>query len=141
MDGLSLRLKDGRSILYQDAQGITRFMDPSVSLPGRSAGLIDREAFLELLQRDGLVAIWTVAGEKNAYGDTNSDGFGGRFTFTRLFYSDGNELCALDRLGEYHEPSAQQLAAFLGTATQEQRATDRVNNITELSDKFDDPDF
>jgi hypothetical protein len=141
MDGLSLRLKDGRSILYQDAQGITRFMDPSVSLPGRSAGLIDREAFLELLQRDGLVAIWTVAGEKNAYGDTNSDGFGGRFTFTRLFYSDGNELCALDRLGEYHEPSAQQLAAFLGTATQEQRATDRVNNITESIDKFDDPDF
>ncbi len=51
-------------------------MDPSVAMEGESAALVDRDAFLGLLERDGLVAIWTVAGEKNAYGDSPGDGFG-----------------------------------------------------------------
>jgi len=114
MDGLGLHLTDGRSIVYQDAQGVTRFMDPSVSTAGESAALVDRDAFLRLLEREGLVAIWTVAGEKNAYGDSASDGFGGRLTFTRLFYSDGSGLRGRDRLETFDAPSPRQRAAFLG---------------------------
>ncbi|MFM0197769.1 AAA family ATPase [Paraburkholderia strydomiana] len=114
MDGLGLHLTNGRSIVYQDVQGVTRFMDPSVSTAGESAALVDRDAFLGLLEREGLVAIWTVAGEKNAYGDSAGDGFGGRLTFTRLFYSDGSGLCGRDRLEKFDAPSARQRAAFLG---------------------------
>ncbi|WP_257829857.1 hypothetical protein [Burkholderia glumae] len=89
-------------------------MDPSVAMEGESAALVDRDAFLGLLERDGLVAIWTVAGEKNAYGDSPGDGFGGRLTFTRLFYSDGSEIRGRDRLETFYEPSEHQLAAFMG---------------------------
>ncbi|UVT05741.1 AAA family ATPase (plasmid) [Burkholderia glumae] len=114
MDGLGLHLTDGRSVVYQDARGVARFMDPSVAMEGESAALVDRDAFLGLLERDGLVAIWTVAGEKNAYGDSPGDGFGGRLTFTRLFYSDGSEIRGRDRLETFYEPSEHQLAAFMG---------------------------
>lgn len=116
MEALDLRLTDGRSILYQDASRIVRFWDPSVSEAGRSAALVDRRAFLDLLKRDDLVAIWAVAGEKNAYGQEHSDGFGGRFTFTRLFDSDGNEIRASSRLDSFDEPTATQRAEFLGEA-------------------------
>ncbi|WP_019831137.1 hypothetical protein [Sphingomonas sp. PR090111-T3T-6A] len=114
MDGLGLRLTDGRSIEYRDAGGTTRFMDPSVSMNGRSAALVDRAAFLDLLQRQGLIAIWAVAGEKSAYGETRSEGFGGRLAFTRLFFSHGNDLVDLERFESFAKPSKKQLAAFLG---------------------------
>jgi hypothetical protein len=48
----------------------------------------------------------------------------GRFAFTRLFYSDANELYALDRLEEHYKPSPQQLSAFLGAKEQDQRAAE-----------------
>jgi hypothetical protein len=114
MNGLGLRLTDGQSILYRDAADLVRFWDPSVSKVGRSAGLIDRSAFLGLLEREGLVAIWAVAGEKNAYGDGSGEGFGGRFTFTRLYHSEGREIRAMTRFESYDEPDESQLAEFLG---------------------------
>jgi hypothetical protein len=113
MNGLDLRLTNGRSVVYKDRQGITRFMDPSVSMEGRSAALIDRGMFLDFLQREGLVAIWTIAGEKNAYGDRERNGFGGRFAFTRVFYSDGHTLRIRGRHAQFDRPSEQQLATFL----------------------------
>jgi len=112
MEALDLRLTDGRSILYQDATGIVRFWDPSVSEAGHGAALVDRRAFLDLLQHEGLVAIWAVAGEKNAYGQEPSDGFGGRFTFTRLFHSEGDDIRALDRLDSFDDPTADQVRAI-----------------------------
>jgi hypothetical protein len=114
MEALDLRLTHGRSILYQDVTGIVRFWDPSVSNPGRSAGLVDRGAFLDLLRRNGFVAIWAVAGEKNAYGEDSEDGFGGRYTFTRLFHSDGGEIRSCARFESFDEPSAEQRAKYLG---------------------------
>jgi hypothetical protein len=137
MDGLDLRLTDGRSILYQDPKGVTRFMDPSVFLPGRSAALVDRDAFLGLLQREELVAIWTVAGEKNAYGDTHRNGFGGRFAFTRLFYTDGPELRALTRFQEFSLPSAEQRAIFLGVETVESDSGNK-DRVIELDNDASD---
>lgn len=119
LEALDLRLTDGRSILYQNASGIVHFWDPSVIEAGRSAALVDRHAFLNMLKRDDLVAIWAVAGEKSAYGQEHGDGFGGRFTFTRLFHSDGNEIRASGRLDSFDEPTAEQRAEFFGKASSE----------------------
>lgn len=113
MEELGLRLTDGRSILYQDGTGLVRFWDPSVSEAGRSVGLVDRGAFLELLKRQDLVAIWAVAGEKSAYGE-GYDGFGGRLTFTRLYHSNGDQIRGLSRFETYEDPDEGQLAEFLG---------------------------
>ncbi|MBA8905584.1 AAA family ATPase [Aminobacter ciceronei] len=113
MDGLNLRLTDGQSIVYQDGTDIVRFWDPSVSEAGRSVALVDRTAFLDLLRRQGLVAIWAIAGEKNAYGEGHGDRFGGRFTFTRLYHSDGDQIRELPRFQTYDEPHEEQLAEFL----------------------------
>lgn len=128
MDGLGLRLSDGRSMYYSDATGVVRFMDPSVSAAGRSAALVDRQAFLELLTREGLVAIWTIAGEKNAYGPDDSRAFGGRFTYTRVFYSDGSEIRAGGRLEGSDKPSPGQLADFLGKPQPDVVEVDDVND-------------
>jgi len=112
IDGLNLRLKDGRSIFYQDDSNKVIFWDPSVSRQGRSAALVDRVSFLNLLKHRGYSAIWAVAGEKNAYGEEFSSGFGGRFTFTRLYYSDGAEIKQAPRFDTYDEPDVKQLANF-----------------------------
>ncbi|CAI0887873.1 NACHT domain-containing protein [Serratia fonticola] len=117
MEGLDLRLKDGRSIFYQDASNQVIFWDPSVSKVGRSAGLVDRNAFLNLLKNKGLVAIWAVSGEKNAYSEEFSSGFGGRFTFTRLYHSDGAQIIETPRFDTYDEPDDEQLAKFRGCQT------------------------
>ena len=112
IDGLGLRLTDGVTIKYVDAGSVVRFMDPSVSMNGRSAGLIDREAFLSFLNREELVAVWALSGEKNVYGKDHDKGFGGRWTFTRVFHTNGTELVALERYQTFDEPSSSQLAAL-----------------------------
>ncbi|MGK3125918.1 hypothetical protein ACCY16_17495 [Candidatus Pantoea formicae] len=112
MEVMGIQLKDGQSILYHDADNTLTFWDPSVSQPGRSAGLVDRTAFLEMLQIEGLVAIWAVGGEKNAYSEGYGEGFGGRVSFTRLHYSKGSEIVEMPRFKHFDEPSAEQLAEF-----------------------------
>lgn len=115
MDGLGLRLTDGATIKYVSADGVVRFMDPSVGMTGRSAALIDREAFLAFLKQEKLVAIWALAGEKSVYGGNHNDGFGGRWTFTRIFHSHGDEIIALDRYQSFDAPSPSQLTALKQT--------------------------
>lgn len=112
MDGLGLQLTDGATIKYVDANRVVRFMDPSVAMTGRSAALIDRDAFLAFLKQENLVAIWALAGEKNVYGAKAGEGFGGRWTFTRIFHSRGNEIVTLERYQTFEGPDADQLAAL-----------------------------
>ncbi len=112
MDGLGLRLTDGVTIKYVDADDNVRFMDPSVAMTGRSAALIDLEAFLAFLKREKLVAVWALAGEKNVYGGNHGEGFGGRWTFTRILHSHGDKIVALERYQTFEKPSASQLAAL-----------------------------
>jgi hypothetical protein len=119
MDALGLKLSDGETIKYVDQDGVVRFMDPSVAMTGRSAALIDRETFLTFLQRNKLVAVWAVSGEKNVYGDGLGGGFGGRWTFTRIFHSAGNMLTASDRYQTFEEPDAEQLRALRNAAEPE----------------------
>ena len=110
MDSLNLRLTDGATITYVDADGIVRFMDPSVAMLGRSAALIDREAFLSFLEHEKLIVVWAIAGEKNVYGEGHAGGFGGRWSFTRLFHSKGSEIVALERYQTFDAPDAEQLS-------------------------------
>lgn len=114
MAALDLRLSDGRSIEFRNAAGDIVFIDPSVDRAGRSVALIERSAFLDLLKREGLVAVWAVAGEKSVFGELHSDGFGGRRAFTRLFVSNGEALEALPRFQTFDKPSPRQRAILLG---------------------------
>lgn len=117
MDALNLHLSNGQSIEYRNAEDEVIFIDPSVDRAGRSAALIERTAFLEMLIREELVAVWAVAGEKTVFGETHSDGFGGRRAFTRLFHSDGGDLAALERYETFDKPSSRQRAILLGLDT------------------------
>lgn len=113
---MKIRLKDGRSILFQDSSNNVMFWDPAVTHAGRSAGLIDRKAFLELLHEQELVAVWAVAGEKNAYSEGYGNGFGGRVTYTRLYHSSGEEIREMPRFRSFDKPSEEQLKEFMGDA-------------------------
>ncbi|MBH1574377.1 MULTISPECIES: hypothetical protein [unclassified Stenotrophomonas] len=114
MDALELKLIDGASVQYGDAADIVRFMDPSVAWPGRSAALIDRSLFLEYLQANQLVAIWALSGDKGVYGTGGAHGFGGRWTFTQIFYSKADELTGLARYETHEKPSSEQLQTLRG---------------------------
>ncbi|OMP95932.1 AAA family ATPase [Raoultella terrigena] len=116
MDEMKIRLKDGRSILFQDSSNKVMFWDPAVTHAGRSAGLIDRKAFLELLHELGLIAVWAVAGEKNAYSEGPGNGFGGRVTYTRLYHSSGEEIREMPCFRSFDKPSEEQLKEFMGDA-------------------------
>lgn len=109
MRDLGLHLTDGATIQYVDQEGHVRFMDPSVSMTGRSAALIDRSTFLSYLEREELVAVWALSGEKGIYGKTSGGGFSGRWTFTRIFHSQGNEIIALGRYQTTEKPNPTQL--------------------------------
>jgi len=81
---------------------------------GPAAALIDRDAFLQLLEREELSAAWIIAGEKSAYGGRDPGmGFGGRMLHTAIYRlsSDGFER-------HFHSdlelPSKDQLVEFYG---------------------------
>ncbi|MCQ8127714.1 AVAST type 2 anti-phage system protein Avs2 [Methylomonas rivi] len=75
---LGLRLIDGRTLFFADAKGQILFNDPSVHEEGPSAALIDRTAFLDLLDKENLAPVWIIAGEKGAYGEHHDDFVGRR---------------------------------------------------------------
>ncbi len=53
---------------YRAADGHLRFLDPSLTEPGQSALLVDREYLLGYLRRKMLALVWTVLGEKLVIG-------------------------------------------------------------------------
>ncbi|MBW4652277.1 MAG: hypothetical protein KME20_04400 [Kaiparowitsia implicata GSE-PSE-MK54-09C] len=112
MDALGLRLGDGRAFEYLDGDGRVLFMDPTAEGNSSTAALIDRAAFLELLDRERLAAVWLTAGEKNVYGESPGDGFGGRQHYARVAFSIGKELRLADRSTKLDPPSPEQLDAL-----------------------------
>ncbi|MDX0562042.1 AAA family ATPase [Sinorhizobium medicae] len=128
MKALGLRLSDGRSVEYRNAADEVLFIDPSVDRAGRSAALVEKMVFLDLLRREGLVAVWAIAGEKSVFGELHRGGFGGRRAFTRLFVSEGGELETLPRFETFEKPSQRQRAALFG------------QSLDGLSDDYDDED-
>lgn len=110
---MGLRLACGKSLNYVDSNNQNMFYDPCVIEQGPSAGLIDRDAFLEILDQNDLSAIWVIAGEKNAYGGHMSGvGFGGRFLHTAIYYLDDDGNWVRHFFSERKHPTRDQLEMF-----------------------------
>lgn len=112
MAALDLRLGDGRAFRYVDADGRVVFQDPTAEGGSTTAALIDRKAFLGLLAKRKLAAVWLIAGEKNVYGEGPGDGFGGRRTYSRIAHTVGKALSISARMSKLAPPSAKQLEAL-----------------------------
>jgi hypothetical protein len=112
---MGLRLANGRKLTYLDQAGDVLLYDPSSIEDGPQAALVDREAFLSMLDREGLAAIWIVAGEKGVFGGHDpSMGFGGRVLHTALYWLE-NENFASRFYWEREDPTADQLRILFGT--------------------------
>lgn len=110
---MGLRLASGRSPIYINSDDKKIFFDPSVVEAGPSAALVDRDAFLQMLNQEGLTAVWVVAGEKSAYGGADPGmGFGGRFLHTAI-YALGSDGFIRNYKSEMIPPSDEQLKRFL----------------------------
>ena len=109
---MRLRLVSGRSLIFIGLDGRDMFYDPSVVESGPAAALVDRDAFLQVLDRNDLSAIWVIAGEKNAYDASRAGlGFGGRLRHTAIYHLEGDgikQYFCRDRL----HPTARQLEEF-----------------------------
>lgn len=110
---MGVRLASGQSPVYVDSSDKVAFFDPSVVEPGPSAALVDRDAFIQVLDREGLAAVWVIAGEKNAYGGSDPGmGFGGRLLHTAI-YTLGTGGFTQNYYSEMSPPSAEQFERFL----------------------------
>lgn len=96
VEKLGLRLIDGLKLHYADHAGRTLFKDPSIYETGPSTALVDRTAFLELMQRDSLAPVWVIAGEKGAYGEQQHD-FLGRRVHSFVYVLNANNEIVCDR--------------------------------------------
>jgi hypothetical protein len=112
---MGLHMANGHHPVYKDANGHVLFFDPSVDQPGSAAALVDRDAFLRMLQREELAAVWVIAGEKSVYGGRDiGSGFGGRLTHTTIYWFDGQwKQSQTHKVSQ--KPSTEQLAALLST--------------------------
>lgn len=111
---MMLRLQSGGVPIYVDHEGRKMFFDPSVGQPGPAAALVDREAFMKILDDENLSAIWIIAGEKNIYGGCEPiSGFGGCMRHTGIYSFDGNALGRQFHTDKQH-PSRQQVREFFG---------------------------
>ena len=112
MKGLDLHLSNGRDMEYADGQGKTIVFDPSVRQPGPSATLVDRDAFLAFLERDGLTCVWAIGGLKRVSGGKRyGKGFGGERLFSSIYWPTKSGFQRHDK-SEYRRPSADQLKAL-----------------------------
>ncbi len=112
---MKLKLENSQSPIFVDVNGRKIFFDPSTLEPGPSAALIDREIFLQALDRLKLAAIWVIAGEKSAYSARSSSmDFGGRVGHTTILYLQNGKFSSTIHK-EWFMPSQNQLKEFLGT--------------------------
>ena len=119
-EAMGLRLLDGRKPTFVDSDGKIRFFDPSVVEPGHQAALVDRDAFLAMLDREGLAAIWVVAGEKGVFGGKDAyRGFGGRVLHTGIYTLETGGFVRSMHL-DREKPNAEQLEVLLGVAPTEE---------------------
>ena len=111
---MGCRLSSGRSLVFLNSEGRDIFYDPSVVEPGPAAALVDRDAFLQMLDVQNLSAIWIIAGEKSAYGGPEvGSGFGGRLQHTAIYSLDGDCFRRHLHKGRVH-PTSNQLEEFFG---------------------------
>ena len=112
---MGLRLSSGRSLIYVNSDGCDTFYDTSVVESGPATALVDRDAFLRMLDRKDLSAIWVIAGEKSAYGGGEmASGFGGRLRHTAIYRLDGDVFTRQHLHKDRVHPTLSQLKKFLG---------------------------
>ncbi|SEJ66517.1 hypothetical protein SAMN05216201_113110 [Pseudomonas linyingensis] len=112
---LGLRLRDGRTPEYTDAQGVLRWQDPSLKERGSGAAVVSRDYFLSMLAKADLEPVWVLAGEKNVYAGQGfgiSRGFGGSVYHTTVYTMDAGAVKIAGTVTERHKPSAEQLQAL-----------------------------
>ncbi len=111
---MGLRLLSGRSLTFVNSDGREAFYDPSVFEDGPATALVDRDAFLRVLDQQHLSAIWVIAGEKNALGGSDAGrGFGGRLLHTAIYHLDGDGFARHLHTGRVY-PTLSQLEEFFG---------------------------
>jgi hypothetical protein len=113
MKALGLRLANGKQLAFVSPDDRVQFFDPSVAEPGPHAALVDRDFFLESLEREGLCAFWIIAGEKGVYSGLGSDrGWGGRLAHSYVYELKDDKFVCYTKT-EIQKPSAEQLRAYL----------------------------
>jgi hypothetical protein len=113
MRGLDLRLAEGLSLAYCDAQGRVLFKDPSADTTGNSAAVVDRAALTGFLAREDLELIWVLTGEKSAHGGRpHRRGWGGHLEYWGIYRFDGSAISG-ELECQLKEPNKEQLAEFL----------------------------
>lgn len=111
MEAMGLKLSNGRDLTHENADGHIHFFDPSITTPGPQAALVDKVALLAMLEREGLTAVWIIAGEKSVYGGHN--GFGGCRVYTSIYRLEDGEVTIFQTHVEWEEPSEDQLRKLL----------------------------
>ena len=115
-DSMVLRMQSGRSPVFVDSDGQNTFMDPSVLEPGPPAALVDRSAFLRVLDQLDLAAIWVIAGQKGVYGGRGAPmGFGGCLNHTALYRLEGDGF-SRSFYKKWDLPHRDQLESMFGTS-------------------------
>jgi hypothetical protein len=113
-EAMGLHLIDGRKLAYADDVGTIRFFDPSASRPGHQAALVDRDAFLKVLEENELEAVWVIAGEKSVFGGRAlHQGWGGNMIHTSIYRLKKNGEFKVSKHIERREPSNDQMKEFL----------------------------
>lgn len=117
LTALDIRSAGGAGISYVDDTRTTRFFDPAVIEEGPQAALVDRTLFLERMKAADLVPIWVIAGEKSVIGQPHDKGgYGGRRTFTSVYWLDGDTWQRMDHEDFEYPTKAQVDGIFGGTA-------------------------
>jgi len=112
---LGLRLSNGRTLSYIDRSGQVVFFDPAMTHPGPRASLIERNNFLEFLEREQLEAVWIVTSSKEVFGSKKNSGWGGERAKCSLYWLTGDGFDCKEH-EERKYPSEPQLREFWGEA-------------------------
>jgi hypothetical protein len=111
--GLELHLSNGKELSYSDDSGKVMFFDPTIKEPGPRAALVDRDAFLNYLKREGLEAVWVIACEKEVRGGKpHGHGYGGSRSRTSIYWLTDSGFEHQDYFSS-REPSEEQLEIML----------------------------
>lgn len=82
----------GRHADYVNADGELMFTDPTVCASGPSSLLTREDKFKDFLEREDLVLVWLLCGEKEIIGPNHSSEFIGRLSISGEYVLDGSEI-------------------------------------------------
>lgn len=115
IQGLGLRLAEGRSLAYANATGEILFKTPTADEPGFTAALVDRDAMRAFLDAAELDIFWTFTGEKSAHGGRpHGRGWGGMLDYWGVYRFRGDSIEGKLYFNRQN-PSAEQMAEFLAS--------------------------